>query len=333
MNLDIDALLAPVATDQPGGRPLDYDNDFLELEREMQGTPEQQYGDTLIPAQEPDWSTVLQAARSQLSRSKDFRLAVAITRALTRLHGPRGTAEGLALVIEMTRRYWQDGHPVLHEDGEEDLLPRGNALAGLAAAGGLPSDLRCAEIGSRQLGKLALGTLERIALSREDVSGEPLQRDQLPRFLRDELESGNQDLLALPCIRERVQELRGLLSPALGTEHAPDFASILGLTELLAPSSASTAEQASDESSEPATTDAPAAPRLGPAGATSRSDAIAMLDAVCEFLERNEPANPAPLLIRRARNMIGQDFLAILRDLAPAGLQQAELIAGLSRQD
>lgn len=332
MTLDMDVLLAPVAADQPGGKALDYDNDFLELEREMQGTPEQQYGDTLIPAQEPDWSTVLQSARALLARSKDFRLAVAITRALTRLHGPRGTAEGLALVIAMANRYWQDGHPALHEDGEEDLLPRGNALAALGAASGLPSDLRGAEIGSRQMGKLTLGTLERIALSREDVSGEPLQRDQLPRFLRDELESGNQDLLALPCIRERAQTLRGLLVPALGTEHAPDLSSILALTELLAPST-SAVEQVSDESSELAVTEVPATPRLGPAGATSRSDAIAMLDAVCEFLERNEPANPAPLLIRRARNMIGQDFLAILRDLAPAGLQQAELIAGLSRQD
>lgn len=331
MNLDIDTLLASVTAELPGGSALDYDADFLELEREMRGVPEQQYGETLVRAQDPNWPAVLQMARALLVRSKDFRLAVVITRALARLHGPRGMEEGLTLVIAMTRRYWHDGHPTLLDDGEEDLLPRSNALADLAAMRGLPDDLRCAEVSSRQLGKLALGTLERIAQSRGDAGSEPLQREQLPRFLRDEQESGNQDLLALPRVRERIHELRDLLLPSLGVEHTPDFTGIIGLIDLITPTGSGCEHLGQPE--------APPAPASlakdgpGTSKANSRSDAIAMLDEVCEYLERSEPANPAPLLIRRARKMIGQDFLAILRDLAPAGVQQAETIAGLTRQE
>lgn len=60
----------------------------------------------------------------------------------------------------------------------------------------------------------------------------------------------------------------------------------------------------------------------------TREDAIAMLEAVCAFLERTEPTNPAPLLIRRARVLMEKDFLAIIEELAPESLAQVRLIAG-----
>jgi type VI secretion system protein ImpA len=66
--------------------------------------------------------------------------------------------------------------------------------------------------------------------------------------------------------------------------------------------------------------------RLG--ALATREDAIALLDAVCAFLERTEPTNPAPLLIRRARGLMGKDFLAVMQDLAPDSLAQIHLIAG-----
>ncbi len=52
------------------------------------------------------------------------------------------------------------------------------------------------------------------------------------------------------------------------------------------------------------------------------------LDRACEWLERHEPTNPAPLLIRRAQRLMGKNFLEIIRDLAPAGIDQIENIAG-----
>jgi type VI secretion system protein ImpA len=61
----------------------------------------------------------------------------------------------------------------------------------------------------------------------------------------------------------------------------------------------------------------------------SREDAVRELDRVCMYLERHEPANPAPLLIRRAQRLVQMNFLDILRDLAPEGMSSIEKIAGL----
>ena len=56
--LDAGALLEAVSEDLPGGPNLEFDPDFGALERAAQGKPEQQYGDTIIPAEEPDWKDV-----------------------------------------------------------------------------------------------------------------------------------------------------------------------------------------------------------------------------------------------------------------------------------
>ncbi len=341
MSLNIDALLAPIEADEPCGIELDYDADYLALERSVEGQPERQYGDTIIPAEEPDWSKALQQALALLDKSKDFRLAVIVTRALTHGRGVEGTVEGLTLTLEMAQRYWQEAFPSLVYDGESDPLPRSNALAGLTALNGLIGDLRNVEIASRQLGKIALSTLERIAQSREDTADAPLRRDQLEQFLGDELGYGNPDLTALNEVKRLALELEGFCRDSLGAEHTPEFHRLVSLVNLVCPSHLTSApapaepEETGEATIQPTGTDAPAAPvDRGPPGAPrSRGDVIAMLDSVCDYLEKHEPANPAPLLIKRARNMIGQDFLSILRELAPDGVAQAELIAGVSKRD
>ena len=60
----------------------------------------------------------------------------------------------------------------------------------------------------------------------------------------------------------------------------------------------------------------------------SRDDAVHMLELVCNYLERNEPSNPAPLFIRRAQRLIKKSFLEIVRDLMPDSLSQLEKLAG-----
>jgi type VI secretion system protein ImpA len=53
---------------------------------------------------------------------------------------------------------------------------------------------------------------------------------------------------------------------------------------------------------------------------------------VCEFLERTEPAHPAPLLIRRAARLLDLSFLDIIRDIAPGAASQIEDLGGLRRE-
>ena len=67
-----------------------------------------------------------------------------------------------------------------------------------------------------------------------------------------------------------------------------------------------------------------------PGASASRDDAIRTLERVCEWIERHEPSNPAPLLIRRAQRLMRKNFFEIIRDLAPDGLDAVERIAGIS---
>jgi type VI secretion system protein ImpA len=60
----------------------------------------------------------------------------------------------------------------------------------------------------------------------------------------------------------------------------------------------------------------------------NREDAIAQLLTVAAYVEKTEPTNPAPLLIRRAQRLMGKNFMDIIRDLASDGLGQVERIAG-----
>jgi type VI secretion system protein ImpA len=62
---------------------------------------------------------------------------------------------------------------------------------------------------------------------------------------------------------------------------------------------------------------------------TTRAEAVRLLDLVCTYYRRNEPSSPLPLLIERAKRLAEKDFIEILRDLAPDGLQQARSVAGV----
>jgi type VI secretion system protein ImpA len=60
----------------------------------------------------------------------------------------------------------------------------------------------------------------------------------------------------------------------------------------------------------------------------SRQDALDTLDRVIRYLEQSEPGNPAPLLIKRAKRLIGVSFLDIMADLAPDAMGSIENITG-----
>jgi type VI secretion system protein ImpA len=60
----------------------------------------------------------------------------------------------------------------------------------------------------------------------------------------------------------------------------------------------------------------------------SREDAAHVLGLATKYFERHEPSSPVPLLLRRASRMINQDFVGIIRELAPDALAQARNLAG-----
>ncbi len=98
---------APIRTDSPAGDPARYDAGFLRLEEEL-GKLASLNGGTV------DWARVEADATVILgSKSKDLLVAVYLARAWFELRGPAGLRDGLVLVRDLLKAYWETCHPQL----------------------------------------------------------------------------------------------------------------------------------------------------------------------------------------------------------------------------
>ena len=86
----IKRLLAPVSDEHPCGDDLEYDADFMALETTSRDQKEQQFGNTIIPAEEPDWQSVVQLSMALLERSKDLCVVLVLLRGLAKTESVTG---------------------------------------------------------------------------------------------------------------------------------------------------------------------------------------------------------------------------------------------------
>jgi type VI secretion system protein ImpA len=331
--IDVEPLLAPTQTMPPAGIDLEYDAAFLEFESLARGMPERQF-DTLT--EPPPWADVMEQAEALLSRSKDLRIAVAYTRAASHVHGLAGFHAGLRVLTGLFERYWASLYPPLDPDDGNDPALRVNALAPLADAytpfaegETLLHDLRECEV-CRVHGERL--TVRDILIAQGKLAPpDGASAATLPRvvgMLTDALDHDPDAFAEGLDLPRAVQALSDCMTEKLGAERAPLLTAMLATARYVAAQFRAVAPDVAAASVpvDQARAEHPAPARLG--ALATREDAIALLDAVCAFLERTEPTNPAPLLIRRARGLMGKDFLAVMQDLAPDSLAQIHLIAG-----
>src|SRR6516225_5871455 len=153
----VDVLLAPIGEGSPCGDDLEYDAAFMALGDAAIGKPEQQFGETVIAAVEPDWRVVSEGAEALLRRTKDLRVAVHLLRASVRLQGVTGFTLGLHLIAGLLDRYWDGIHPKLDAEDDNDPTMRLNALAPLTDEDMLLRDVYEARIGvARGLGPITV---------------------------------------------------------------------------------------------------------------------------------------------------------------------------------
>ncbi|AJX33853.1 type VI secretion system protein TssA [Burkholderia oklahomensis] len=328
----IESLLAGVAPDAPCGANLEYEQDFLRLLESATPHPEQQYGDTVIPAEAPDWGAVERLALELSARTKDLRVAAYLARSWTELRGIPGYADGLKVVAGMLDRWWDDVHPRLDADGDHDPTLRMNALAEVAGAHD------CARAARRQAlfdGGPSVRDAERVFDGR-DAGAEPYPggRERLIADLTRARDGGQPTVQAAFAALDALDAIRAHVASKLGGEWAPDtsdFEKALrrivrdGLPPPAAP-------QAEDASGAAAATDAADAATNGrawrDAEVTSRDDVQLGLDKMCRYFELHEPSHPAPILLRRAQRLLSLDFYEIIRDLAPESLPKLDMLSG-----
>jgi type VI secretion system protein ImpA len=339
----IEQLLQAVAPDTPCGPDLEYEPAFRAMEAAAKPKPAPEFERDKLP-EPPDWRVVQAQALEVLARSKDLRAAVYLTRALLNNQGLSGFSDGLALVNGLLERYWETLHPQLDPD-DHDATMRVNVLLTLCDRENLLKDVRESPlVSSRVLGRFNLRDID-IATGA-----------QKPSATAKAVDMGIIDAAFLDCdlaelqatasaARQSIQytvAIEAYVTDKVGAANAPSLGGLVGLlqemqsmlAERLARRGANEPAPAPVQATEASDAVAqPPSPIPAPIGQiTSREDVIRLLDKLCEYYARNEPSSPVPLLLQRARRLASKTFLEILRDIAPSGIAQAELIGGIGTE-
>jgi type VI secretion system protein ImpA len=320
----VDAWLLPLSNSEaPCGPDLEYDNEFLALTQAAAGKPESQFG----AAEPPEWRKVLALAGALLDRSRDLRIAILWLRASLHLSGYGMLPVGLKLLNGLIETHWEHLHPLPDPD-DGDPYGRVNALSLLRDPEIFLADLRETRlIQDRSIGELKLGdVLVAQGLSPARADETAVSKDQVARMLAAAV--GKSPELRLQCQESATQarQLIALINDRLGDSVAPDLRPVYNQINAVAgllPAADAAGQEAGAETDEPSGVgpEAGTSSRRGLAGAvTTRDEAMRAIDMVCEYLERSEPTNPAPLFLRRARQLIGYNFLQLLKELAPDAL-------------
>ena len=320
--LDIDALLAPIAPDNPCGADLAFSPEVDEIARaRLADDPSLEQGAWVTALKEADWKLVGKRCTGLLqTRSKDLQLAVWLAEANAKTGGMRGLAEGLGLVAALCERYWEGLHPQADEDGFERRIGNLSWLAGRIAP--LVKTMPLAENGvltlqawevARAKGPEAVAELETARA-----------RSKAP-FVQALLADCEACLAAL-------QELERVVDAQLGADgpgYSVGRAALRDVVDLIKPVAMAGAAPA--EAAAGGTVTALALPVRVDGQVAHRDQALAQLRQVAEFFRRTEPHSPVAYLAEKAARWGEQPLHAWLRSVIKddASLARLEDLLGI----
>ncbi|SFO02407.1 type VI secretion system protein ImpA [Pseudomonas sp. NFACC24-1] len=341
--MDVPLLLAAVSATSPCGEDLEYDADFLRLERDSRGQPERSMGDSILPAEPPEWRSIQQQSLDLLQRSKDLRITHFLMQSSLALEGLPGMARVLTLISELLKQYWAELHPRLDADDDNDPTVRINALAGLTSDVTIRLLRESILTRSRTFGAVSLRAAAN-ASGLQSFPDENLGAEQLAGALLDsdpeQLEITRAALLEARSAAEAIeQQVSDQVGSAQGVDLGPlkqPLKMALQILGQFAPQSGDDAQADSvgDHSAAPAehvhvnVTSSPRNTNTVSGDINNRDDVLRSLDRILAYYTRHEPSSPLPVLLNRAKNLVHADFAAIVRNLIPDGMSQFENLRG-----
>lgn len=349
-------LLKSHGDDEPSGENLEYDPAFMSLEIAAQPGEERQIGDQIIAAEDPDHSEVITQAMDVLGRSHDLRAAVFLAYSYLRTRGLPGFAEVTGYIRGVLEQYWDTCHPQLDADDDNDPTMRVNAMMSLADPRTVLPGIRSTPLTeSRTFGRFSLRDLliaEGEVPAPEGAENLPDRSQILAAFqdtntermttLRAAVAQAHADVRAIikvfderaPAHNPKLEELERVLRQVLdrfGDAGIGDPADAADDG-----SGGGDAAGSGDDGADGAPAGTPGgggAARGGgvsvPGAINSQNDVKMTLDRLMQYYARNEPSSPVTMLLARAKRLVGADFMTIIRELAPEGEGNVNLIAGI----
>lgn len=328
----------------PCGENMEYDPRMMALEEDIVGKPEQQMGDSIIPATPPNWKDILKNAASLLEDTRDLRVFIYWTAAQLAREGLSGLYEGLQHILYFSSEAWDELWPV-PDDG--DVQERLSAFALLSPmAGSFDADMTVVQLLLDQ--KLcfshAVGSYSLRDIREAQETGNEEARKLIRAAYLDSPEAELEKVKT--CIDNILQCLRDIRecydNHGMGT---PDLRMITDIVKEMqlfyksqpaeqpeAPAPTVSEAPSASVSAAPAAAAGPLAavpvalPAAAPGVINGRQDAIRTMKALCQWFEENEPSSPVPYFLKRAIRCVGANLFDIVEDLAPQMKEQLKLI-------
>lgn len=371
-DLALEDYLKEIAPGSPCGENLEADLDFASLEQEVKGTPERQIGDSIVPAKEPDWKKVRDLALSLLERSRDIQVVMHLTCALVHTDGFAGLDNGLTLIQEFLRRYWDDVYP--RQDPEDDYpVLRINTLSTLNDYIKIIDPLINLPLTDSNFGNFSWNQIETsrnnsdtFSHMTQDVYVKKGFDKDSPGTLEEAEKKASDELAAIEVafkdtpietLKDRhktikhaldqTEEIVSITSEKAGSEIAPDISRLIilltSLQKLLdekikLKEALELEKNASESAALDELTSSVGLTKGGVAavksnGIHSREDVVSAIDSICKYFERYEPSSPVPFLLLRSKKLLSMNFMEILQDLTPDAVNQAEKICGVNKTE
>ena len=320
----ISKLLEPVPGDDPCGPSLRYNPAINEIRRAREADDASlPLGDWERPLKRADWGSVQMLGLTLIEGcSKDLQVACWVLEAATAQHQLAGLAAGLELVCGLIEQHWDGLHPRL-DDGESDARVAPLTWLNETLPRVLRLEIKLMPLPDRKPPRLTLEEWERQGRLDKNTRTKNPAPDLPARHELVQLAGQPAALAYLQQLRDQLDHvdrawfhLSALLDTRLGRD-SPSLSQVADMLRLMAnavdqllagrrqpaPSIPAPTEDAMPQPEQ-------ADPCAAPAGASplsaanlvldSRESAYLLLARIADFLQRTEPHNPTPYLIRRA---------------------------------
>lgn len=333
MALNLEDLLAPVSADDPVGPDLGYDPDRSAIEQAFEIDVSIDASGVAAQAADTDWRPIIQNIGAQSIKTKDLWLAVYLTRAGALSGSLETVATGALYLAGLLEAYWPSVHPQLEEYGFQG---RKGPCDSLTAAAQFINPLRNLNLLIHpRLGQFSGADFARFRSGGEAEAGYREFRLAIDDLGHEALQDIVEKLDTISSALRRVdQVLTDNAESGGATNFQPTYDALKELKDAVqafGPPPEAEAGDAVDAGGD-GPEDAPVAGKRLSGQVDTREDVLRALDAISEYYRRREPGHPILVLLQRAREWVGLDFLAILQDIAPGSISEARTVLQLRSQ-
>lgn len=336
----MESLLQSMGDDAPSGPNLEYEPVFAALELAAQQGEERQAGNEILEAEPPNYVDVIEKATAVMAESHDLRAGVYLAIAQLNVTGFPGLAAATTYIKGCLERFWDSCHPQLDADDDDDPTMRVNAVLGLSSADMVRAVRLAPMTQSNAFGRVCLRDIE-IANGEATATG-GAERVLDSASIAAAFKDTKDDVLTaiFEAARTALDDLKAIDAafdshiPAQGPDLSAVQKVMQRIVARLAKETGGSVEAAEDVAEAPvaAQTAAPAA--AAPPGTISTPrDVEAALDRIVAYYATYEPSSPLPLLLNRAKRLVGADFMTIVKDIAPGGVESVMLVGGLEDEE